>query len=609
MLSRIELNLKQQYNRLTKIIKSEIKAIQENERTKFCKTIEKTKKCTSEYWNKIKSISQLDHKDSKANKIPELRHENKIYSTNEEKSNLFGTILKNIFSETPNPKFDQQNKEFVESFIQNNKENLFYTSEENKKYDEKFSFEELELTLKHLNKKSAPGIDEINNKHLIHLSTKGKNMLLHILNLSWTKIEVLDEWKIAKIKMLKKKDDDVHDPNNYRPISLTNTIIKLLEKLVQRRLLDFLEKKKLLAKNQSGFRTNRSTIDNLIYLIQKAYEAFDDKKLMCAIIFDIMKAFDKVWHSGLIYKLSKARIPQRIGFWIVEFLKNRQFVVEVDKTLSNLFKIESGVPQGAILSPTLFLVFINDILEINNYPNDKIKSLLFADDLLSFNIDKNINRLQIQMQRYLNHLENWLAKWRMNIAGKKCSFTIYSKGKIPTNLTNNKFVLKIFNEAIPIDHNPKYLGITLDRKLNFNVHVESIRSKCLKDLNILKCLSYKKWSLDVNQQLVVYKCLIRSKMEYAPQLLRMTEKNINRLHGVQYQALKIIYKEKYDSSSRFLHDLSQIETMGTRLANLSDKYIERATLNGNELILSLMNEITFSAFEKTPLEMLGRWYN
>ena len=121
------------------------------------------------------------------------------------------------------------------------------------------------------------------------------------------------------------------------------------------------------------------------------------------------------------------------------------------------------------------------------YPNEKNTSLLFADDLFGFNLDNCLNRLLIQMRGYLKQLELWLNIWRATMAANKCSFTIYSK-KMTKELDNGKFVLHLYGQPIPINHCTKYLGIIVDRHLNFHQHAEFIRNKCIKLLNILKCL-------------------------------------------------------------------------------------------------------------------------
>jgi hypothetical protein len=125
------------------------------------------------------------------------------------------------------------------------------------------------------------------------------------------------------------------------------------------------------------------------------------------------------------------------------------------------------------LSPNLFKIYTNDIFDLNKFPNDKILNLLFADDKFSFNIDINLKRLLILMNRYLKSLEVWLNDWRMSIAANKVSFTIYSR-KIPKMLTNGEFKLEIYGQPIPINHSPRYLGVLIDSHLNLNNHIKNL---------------------------------------------------------------------------------------------------------------------------------------
>ena len=267
--------------------------------------------------------------------------------------------------------------------------------------------------------------------------------------------------------------------------------------------------------------------------------------------------------------------------------------------------METSVPQGSCLSSDLFDIYINDLLDLNVYPNEKITSLLFADDLFSFNIDKLTKRLMIQMNRYLKQLEIWLNTWRATMATNKCSVTIYSK-QIPKELKNGEFKLFLYGQSIPINHEPKYLGVIIDRNLNFNLNTNIIRDKCLKHLNILKCLSYKNWSLSVNEKLTVYKSLIRSCMEYAPIIQITSDYNLQRLCGIQHQALKIIYKQSGPTSTTWLNNISQTQPFDERIYELSSKYLERQIIHKNPLIIELIDQIIFSAHQRsTPLEKIG----
>ena len=422
----------------------------------------------------------------------------------------------------------------------------------------------------------------------MNLPDSGFKLLTIIANLSWNHHNVLDEWKIAQITMIEKKSEDKHNPSNYRPISLTNTTIKLIEKLIKVRLSSFLDRNNILTKYQSGFRAKRQTTDNMVYFTEKVKEKkLEDKRnKTCGVVFDIAKAFDKVWHNGLIYKLHKIKLPRKMGQWIMHFLQNRKFTVKVEEAVSSLYSIETSVMQGSILSPILFSIYINDIIELNKYPNQVISSLLFADDLFAFNTDINDNRIFIQMQRYLRGLETWLIKWRLKIAPHKCSYNIY-RGNVPNlNLLPNRS-LTIFSEKIPTEKYPKYLGVTMDKSLSYCYHTSQIKAKCNKLLDVLKCLANKSWALDTDQQLVIYKTLIRSCMEYAPTVILQSKNNVEMLQIIQNKALRIIYKEPPRSSSEPLHRRANLETMEVRLKSLDEKYWASCKDSKNELIGTL----------------------
>lgn len=271
------------------------------------------------------------------------------------------------------------------------------------------------------------------------------SLLLKMANESWNKNLILPSWKLAKMIMIPKGDSIRSNPHNYRPISLTNSIIKLFEKLAQPRLDKFILNHNLIDPLQSGFQKNRSTMDNLIYLAEKIYRAQDSnsKNKVCGVVFDISKAFDKVWHKGLIYKLHMLKLPRKLGDWLVNLITNRKFYVTHGGFTSDVFPIETGVHQGGILSPILFILYINDIFKLINYPNQDIEELMFADDLFAFTItDTCIRRLMLRMNRFLKALEVWLNTWRLVMAAHKCSFSIYL-GNVPILIANKKLHLKM----------------------------------------------------------------------------------------------------------------------------------------------------------------------
>ena len=162
---------------------------------------------------------------------------------------------------------------------------------------------------------------------------------------------------------------------------------------------------------------------------------------MCTIFFDIASAFDKVWHRGLVFKLLKLNFPDFIICWINEFLTNRVFAIKINETLTKKYEILAGAPQGAVMSPVWFSIFINYMPM--NFNKNKSYSLLFADDLCYMNIFKKAtNSKKQQIEIYLKSIEKWLLRWRLKMSPSKCSYIIFSANKKEVEQMD----LKLFNE-------------------------------------------------------------------------------------------------------------------------------------------------------------------
>ena len=411
-------------------------------------------------------------------------------------------------------------------------------------------------------------------------------LILKLINLTIKQSKLPTSWKESIITMIPKKQVNSSNPKDYRPISLTSCLAKLAEKLIAIKLKDFLDKNKLILKQQSGFRKNRQTRDNIFHITQKIIESFNRKKKVCAIFFDIASAFDKVWHRGLIYKMIKLKIPNYIIYWINDFLSNRYFAVKINEFISCMICIEAGVPQGAVLSPTLFSIFIND-LPIN-YKKNKQYSLLFADDLASIHIFKKQKRIQFIIQNYLNLIEKWLIKWRLLMAPTKCSYLIFTTS---TKSESDLMTLQLFNTKLAINDNPTFLGIRFDHHLTFRNQQDYLKDACIRRLNILKILSNKSWGLTIQTLTQLYTSLIRSLLEYSSIIYpRFSYTNFENLEKLQCRCLKVIYKKSKYESNRFILDLSTIETLKERFDYLNLNYINKSLINNNELLIDLYKE-------------------
>ena len=209
--------------------------------------------------------------------------------------------------------------------------------------------------LKKMKQKKVPGPDGITNEMLKHLGPGAKCTLLRTNNQSWSTDTVPTIWKEAVIRPIPKKGKDKRDPSSYRPISLLSCVGKLLERIINKRLIWHLESNSVLASTQTGDQQFRSTEDQLVLLTQDIDDAFQEKKKVLAVFFDLSKAFDKVWKDELLLKLLRAGVHGKMYKWLSDFLFNRTARVKLDGTISRQVKLREGDPQGGVVSPTLFL--------------------------------------------------------------------------------------------------------------------------------------------------------------------------------------------------------------------------------------------------------------
>ena len=274
-------------------------------------------------------------------------------------------------------------------------------------------------------------------------------------------------------------------PLYYRPISLLPIFGKLLEKLIYDSLYSHLVSSELLNPNQSGFRPGDSTVNQLISITHTIFEAFDCNPPLDvrSVYLDISKAFDRVWHDGLIFKLKRCGVSGNLLALIKSFLKDRRQRTALNGQSSSWGDISAGVPQASILGPLFFLVYINDLTE-----DLKCNVKLFADDTSLFTVVQDSDSAANDMNHDLELIRQWAHDWRMSFnpdpqkqavelifSGKK------SKADHPEILFNNTSVMKVDEH--------KHLGIILDSNLSFSAHIKSAISKSRKGIGLLKYLS------------------------------------------------------------------------------------------------------------------------
>jgi hypothetical protein len=310
-------------------------------------------------------------------------------------------------------------------------------------------------------------------------------------------------WKVAKIKVLKKKDIDLDNPSSYRPISLLVTTSRILERIMNQRITKWVDSIKLINPCQSGFRKNHSCQDNIFKIIETCKIGLQNGQKCGKTDFDVEKAFDKAPHKGILMTLKSFKCPNYIGNWLVSFFSDRKFVVEIEGIFSDEKNILAGVPQGSPLSPLLFSLFINEIGKI--LERHDIYFALFADDLTIWKIHKDLFTIQAILQSAFDEINTFFIQKGLKLNESKCIYTIF------TIKLKDRIHLMINNVPIDYCQNPKTLGIFFDPKLKFNYHFIELRKQLTSKINLLRILNNKSNRLNIAHILKIYKSLILSK--------------------------------------------------------------------------------------------------
>ena len=265
------------------------------------------------------------------------------------------------------------------------------------------------------------GPDSVSNRLLKELAVPLSLPLCNLFNFSLQTGQVPSSWKEANVTPIHKKDDP-SEVSNYRPISLLNTIGKALEKIVHKHLFNFFRDNNTLTSLQSGFVPGDSTVNQLVDLYNTFCKALDDGKEVRTIFCDISKAFDRAWHRGLLYKLRRAGITGSLLSWFSHYLQDRKQRVVLPGAFSNWSSVQAGVPQGSILGPLLFLLYINDIVE-----GIHASIRLFADDTSLYIIVDDPLDAAITLNSNLSRIHRWASQWLVTFNPSKSESHLFTR--------------------------------------------------------------------------------------------------------------------------------------------------------------------------------------
>ena len=408
-----------------------------------------------------------------------------------------------------------------------------------------------------LKDKSSSDFMNISSSFIKHVINEIAKPLGHIFNRSFITGIIPNKLKISKISPIYKRSGEISDMNNYRPISLISIFSKIMEKIVALYLTNFLTSNNIVDEYQFGFQENNSTSHPMIHMLNKIAQSINDKEFTIGIFCDLTKAFDMVPIRLLVTKLNKIGIRGSASEWFHNYLSKRQQFVQIEKEKSTLLEVESGVPQGSILGPILFLIFFNDLIK-----SSSLFMLLFCDDTTILASGPNLNELVNKVNIELQKISQWFRSNEMSLHPLKTKFTVFhSPGQIipwdeinlvidenDPNCSNydpnliKKLEYVNSNSDIPAI---KFLGVYFDPTLSFKYHIDQLNLKLSKALFLLRRA---KNILDINSLTSLYFSTFHCHLIYGILIYSSAVPTVlNSLISKQKMAVRCISNSKYNA--------------------------------------------------------------
>ena len=381
----------------------------------------------------------------------------------------------------------------------------------------------------------APGYDDIGNVLIKHIIYSIMDPLLFLLNFSLQSGQVPSKMKLAKVTPIFKKGDKLC-VNNYRPISLLTSLSKILEKIIYSRTITFLQKHDIISNSQFGFREKHNTTHALLSLINTVSVSIEKSYHTIGMFLDFSKAFDTINHDILLHKLAHYGIRGKALQWFQSYLSDRKQFVTIGGYNSSTVPITCGVPQGSLLGPLLFSIYVNDIQNSSNV----LSFILFADDSNLFYSNSDPNKLVENLNAELINVTNWIKANKLSLNIQKTNYMIFSNSiaHLPDQVIFDNAVIKEVQTT-------KFLGITIDNKLTWNYHIDNICKTISRNIGIINQV---KRFLPKSVLLMLYSSLILPYLNYGVLAWgNAVQTRIDKLLLLQKRALRLICNASYRS--------------------------------------------------------------
>ena len=445
------------------------------------------------------------------------------------------------------------------------------------------STEQVAKAIANSNTNTSVGPDNINIQHLKHLGPIALQYLTDTYNLAIQTNTIPHSWKLAKIIPIPKPNKDPNLGTSHRPISLLSPIAKVLEKAI----LPYISTHIPQNKHQHGFKPMHSTSTALHNITNTIIKGFNEKQPPARTVLvslDLSKAFDTVNTRKLIHKIHQTTIPPAIQKFIANYLKGRKAFTAYANAMSSQSNLKTGVPQGSVLSPCLFNLYMSDLPP----PPANICTDSYADDINTLSSHCKVDVAQANLQPYLDSIFNWTKENDLILNPDKSTSTLFTPDPAEYSM---ELHLSINDILIPTVKNPKVLGLTLDPKLNFSEHIKITNSKAQATIPILKALTSTTWGKSNETITNTYKAVTRSKMEHANTVWSTTasDTSLAKLQTTQNQALRIASGCTLDTNVMHLHHETKVLPIKTHL-QLQGSLYKLKTLQPQHPLHNLNNQ-------------------
>lgn len=536
----------------------------------------------SQWQEKLTQLNPHDNSLWKLNKIlkkpfkaiPTLQHENKTHYTDKEKCNIIATTFEKVHHIPPNTPEQNEITQHVINFLTAEQpidkiqlESTFTTPHE------------LRQIIRKLPNRKAPGPDKIQYITIKNLSRKAHVQFTHIVNATILLQYFPKEWKKAVIIPISKPNKNSTHPTSYRPISLLNTLSKITEKIILHRLQLQDIKYKITPPTQFGFRPQHNTIHQVARIITDTTLAFNKKQSTSLILLDFEKAFDKVWIAGLIYKLIKIGIDPVLIKYIWSYLGAREFVVKIGSETSDTQIPLAGVPQGSVLGPKLYTLYLHDIPHFTH-----TNTAMYADDTAIYAHSHSAQIATAQLQIHINILLPYYNKWKLQVNYDKTqAITLTRKFKdtkihTPINLSGHKTSPSL---------ETKYLGVILDKRLRLKPHIQHTIKKVNFTIKSLYSIINKNSKLSIENKRLLYTSVLRPIMTYAaPVWCGIASPEISKIQRLQNKCLRLVTNSDRYTRITYLHDTTNIEYIHPYINKLANSFYQ-TQINNNPLIKNI----------------------